>query len=97
MLQAPVIVTDSSLKTAAAAEAIAIPKTALLEEFGSHYVFVDNHDGWEKRYVKIDGTDGKLVRIIDGLRAGEHVATKNVSRIKLSQMSGHLPEHAHVH
>lgn len=85
------------LKTTATAESIAIPKSALLEEFGSHYVFVDNETGWEKRYVKTDGTDGKLVRIVDGLKAGEHIATKNVSRIKLTLMSGQLPEHAHVH
>lgn len=85
------------LKTAATAQAIAIPQSALLEEFGSHYVFVDNHTGWEKRYVKLDGTDGKLIRIVDGLKVGEHIATKNVSRIKLAQMSGQLPEAAHVH
>ena len=85
------------LKTTATAESIAIPNSALLEEFGSHYVFVDNEAGWEKRYVKIDGTDGKLVRIVDGLKVGEHIATKNVSRIKLTLMSGQLPEHAHVH
>lgn len=85
------------LKTASAAQSIAIPQSALLEEYGSHYVYVDNHDGFEKRYVTIDGTDGNLVRITQGLKAGEHIATKNVSRIKLSQMSGQLPEHAHVH
>ncbi len=85
------------LKSAAGSEAIAIPQTALLEEFGNHYVFIDNHDGWEKRYVKLGGTDGMLVGITDGLKAGEHVATKNVSRIKLTQMAGQLPEHAHVH
>lgn len=85
------------LQTAAVAQSIAIPKTALLEEFGSFYVFIDNHEGWEKRYVTPDGTDGKLVRIAHGLSVGEHVATRNVSRIRLSQMSGQLPEHAHVH
>ncbi len=85
------------LKTATTAESIAIPKSAVMEEFGSYYVFVDNHDDWEKRYIKIDGTDGVLVRVAEGLMVGEHVATKNVSRIKLSQMSGQLPEHAHVH
>ncbi|MFP4557535.1 MAG: efflux RND transporter periplasmic adaptor subunit [Bacteroidales bacterium] len=85
------------LKTAAIAEAIAIPKSAVMEEFGSHFVFVDNHDGWEKRYIEIGGTDGDLVKVTQGLKVGEHVATKNVSRIKLSQMTGQLPEHAHVH
>ncbi len=85
------------LKAASGAQSIAIPQSALLEEYGSHYVYVDNHDGFEKRYVTIDGTDGNLVRITQGLKAGEHIATKNVSRIKLSQMSGQLPEHAHVH
>jgi len=85
------------LKTAASAEAIAIPKTAIMEEFGNHFVFIDNHETWEKRYVEINGTDGNLVRITQGLKVGEHVATKNVSKIKLSQMTGQLPEHAHVH
>lgn len=85
------------LKSATETNSIAIPKTALLEEFGNYYVFVESHEGWEKRYVQIDGTDGKLVRIAHGLKVGEHVATANVSRIKLSQMSGQLPEHAHVH
>ncbi|MDX9768940.1 MAG: efflux RND transporter periplasmic adaptor subunit [Tenuifilaceae bacterium] len=85
------------LKSATETNSIAIPKTALLEEFGNYYVFVESHEGWEKRYVHIDGTDGKMVRIAQGLKVGDHVATANVSRIKLSQMSGQLPEHAHVH
>ncbi|HPF94256.1 MAG TPA: HlyD family efflux transporter periplasmic adaptor subunit, partial [Tenuifilaceae bacterium] len=85
------------LKSATEANSIAIPKEALLEEFGNYYVYIDDHEGWEKRYVQIDGTDGKLVRIAHGLKVGDHVATANVSRIKLSQMSGQLPEHAHVH
>lgn len=85
------------LKAASAAQSIAIPQSALLEEYGSHYVYVDNHDGFEKRYVTLGGNDGHLVQITQGLNVGEHVATQNVSRIKLSQMSGQLPEHAHVH
>lgn len=85
------------LKSPSAAETIAIPISAVMEEFGNHIVYIDNHEGWEKRYIKIDGTDGRRVKVIDGLNVGDHIATKNVSRIKLSQMSGQLPEHAHVH
>ena len=88
---------DIYLKTETNANSIAIPKTAIMEEFGNYYVFVDGHEKWEKRYVTIDGTDGELTRITEGLEIGEMIATKNVSRIKLSLMSGDLPAHAHAH
>lgn len=88
---------DIYLKTKTDANSIAVPKTAIMEEFGNYYVYVDGHEEWEKRYVTIDGTDGELTRITDGLSIGELIATKNVSRIKLSLMSGDLPAHAHAH
>lgn len=88
---------DIYLKTKTDANSVAIPKTAIMEEFGNYYVYVDCHEEWEKRYVTIDGTDGELTKITDGLAIGELIATKNVSRIKLSLMSGDLPAHAHAH
>ena len=88
---------DIYLKTKTDANSLAIPRTAIMEEFGNYYVYIDCHEEWEKRYVTIGGTDGELTKITDGLAIGEMVATKNVSRIKLSLMSGDLPAHAHAH
>ena len=79
-------------------EAIVIPKTAILEEYGKYFVYVQiSGDKFEKRYIKIGGNDGKNARIISGLAFSERVVTKGAFEIKLSAMSGSLPAHAHNH
>ncbi|NOT36552.1 MAG: efflux RND transporter periplasmic adaptor subunit [Saprospiraceae bacterium] len=75
-----------------------IPYSAILEEMGTFYVYVQlDGEAFEKRQVKIGATDGIHVEILSGLREGERVVSKGAYQIKLSSASGSLPTHSHEH
>lgn len=77
---------------------VVIPKTALLEEQGHYYVFVEKqHDEFEKRLVVTGADDGNSVLIQSGLDAGETIVTEGVYQVKLANMSNELPAHNHSH
>ncbi len=78
-------------------EALVIPKSAILEELNRYYVYIWNGHEFEKQYISISGTNGKMVSIASGLMPNQKVATKDVYRIRLSHMSGAMPEQAHSH
>lgn len=87
------------LKTTTSSEALTIPNSALLEEQGIYSVFVQvTPEMFEKREVKIGGTDGLRTEIISGLSANERVVTRGAMQVKLAQSTGALDPHAgHVH
>ncbi|MBR6648521.1 MAG: efflux RND transporter periplasmic adaptor subunit [Bacteroidaceae bacterium] len=76
-----------------------VPRTALVEEMGNYFVFVQQcSDSFEKREVKIGNSDGKCTQILSGLNKGENVVTQGAVSLKLSQSTGALDPHAgHVH
>lgn len=78
---------------------VAVPRTALVEEMGNFFVFVQNSPvSFEKRSVTVGVTDGVNVRITSGIAAGERVVTKGAISLKLSQGAAALDPHAgHVH
>ena len=79
--------------------AVAVPRTALVEEMGNMFVFVQNNPvSFEKRAVKVGATDGCYVQLLDGVAAGERVVSKGGVILKLSQGAAALDPHAgHVH
>jgi RND family efflux transporter MFP subunit len=87
------------LKTANATQAVTIPNTALLEEQGAFFVFVQvNPELFEKREVKPGATDGIRIEIKDGLEVQERIVTKGAIFLKLAQATGTLDAHSgHVH
>ena len=80
-------------------ESITVPRTALVEEMGKFFVFVQHTPVmFEKRLVAIGTSDGKDVRLLSGVEAGERVVTKGAVSLKLAQGAGALDPHAgHVH
>ena len=78
---------------------VSVPRTAIVEEMGVFFVFVQNSPiSFEKRSVGIGASDGLSVRITKGLHAGERVVTKGAVALKLSQGAEALDPHAgHVH
>lgn len=78
---------------------VVVPRTALVEEMGAFFVFVQNSPvSFEKRSVEVGTTDGASVKILKGVTAGERVVTKGAVALKLSQGAGALDPHAgHVH
>lgn len=86
------------LKTTRIPDALVIPVTALIEEQGIFYVYVQTSgEGFEKREVSITGSDGILVQVLSGIEEGERVVTKGAYQIKLASMSGTMPVHGHEH
>ncbi len=87
------------LKTTTNSEALTIPNSALLEEQGIYSVFVQvTPEMFEKREVKIGGTDGLLTEVISGLSADDRIVTEGAMQVKLAQSTGALDPHAgHVH
>jgi len=80
-------------------EGIMVPNSALVEEMGTYFVFVQvKHELFEKRAVVVGVSDGLNTQIVSGLESGETVVTKGAIYIKLAQGSGKLDPHAgHVH
>lgn len=78
---------------------IAVPRTALVEEMGNFFVFVQNNPvSFEKRAVETGCTDGMRVKITKGVHAGERIVTNGAVALKLSQGAAALDPHAgHVH
>jgi len=87
------------LKTLTNTQALTVPNTALLEEQGSFYVYVQlTPELFEKREVKLGATDGMRSELLNGVAATERVVTSGAILIKLSQAAGKLDAHAgHVH
>ena len=86
------------LKTAPIVNALVVPSSALMEEQGSYYVYVQTGgESFEKREVELGANDGRHVQLLSGVQKGERVVTEGAYDIKLSSMSGELPAHGHEH
>ncbi|MCB0518664.1 MAG: efflux RND transporter periplasmic adaptor subunit [Lewinellaceae bacterium] len=78
--------------------ALVIPTSALLEEQGIFYAYVQTEgESFQKRELKIGASDGMNVQVLSGIAEGERVVTKGAYQIKLSTASGTLPAHGHEH
>lgn len=86
------------LKTVPIYNALVIPASALVEEQGIFYVYVQTEgESFQKRELKLGANDGEKVQVLSGVNEGERVLTKGAYQIKLSQASGALPAHGHEH
>jgi len=86
------------LKSESTRKVLSIKKSAVLEDQGIHFVFVQTEgESYEKRFVTIGADNGKEVEILTGLNAGERVVSKGAYFVKLASMAGALPAHGHEH
>ncbi len=87
------------LKTITNTLALTIPTSALLEDQGTYFVYVQvTPELFEKREVRIGSTDGVRTEIQKGLISSERVVTIGAILIKLAQATGTLDAHSgHVH
>ncbi len=79
--------------------ALTIPNSALIEEQGLFFVYVQiNPTLFEKREVTTGTTDGISTEVLAGLDDDERVVTRGAMLVKLAQATGGLDPHAgHVH
>ena len=83
------------LKTITNNKALTISNDALLEEQGIYFVFVQiTPELFEKREVKIAGTDGLKTEILKGITPQERIVTKGAISVKLAQATGTLDAHS---
>lgn len=87
------------LKTGQGSTALTVPNTALMEEQGVFFVFIQVHpELFEKREVLIGGTDGIRTEIRKGINPDERIVSRGAIYIKLAQATGTLDAHSgHVH
>lgn len=86
------------LKTVPLYNVLVMPVTALVEEQGVFYVYVQTEgESFQKREVKLGANDGQQVQVLSGVAEGERVVIKGAYQIKLSTASGALPAHGHEH
>jgi membrane fusion protein, heavy metal efflux system len=86
------------IKTNTVSNALVIPTSALMEEQGNYYCYVQTGgERFEKRELLLGGNDGKQVQVLSGLDEGERVVIKGAYNIKLSTASGTMPAHGHQH
>lgn len=78
---------------------ISIPKTALTEEQGLHYVYIKvkgEKDAYIKREVTTGQDNGQRIEIIQGLHDGDTIVTQGAYQIKLASIQTAIP-HGHSH
>lgn len=79
-------------------QALTVPNTAIIEEMGAHFVFVQiTPEYFEKRSVSIGRTDGFRTEVTAGLATAERVVSRGAILVKLSQVTGALDTHGHAH
>lgn len=80
------------------ANALVIPKSALMQDYSSHYVYVQTGgESFEKREVKLGIDDGVNIQVLSGVEEGEWIVTKGAYQIKMASMSSSIPAHGHSH
>ncbi len=86
------------LKTGEAAEALAVPKPAVLLEENRSVVYVQlGGETFGRRLVKTGVEDQNWVQILDGLEKGERIVTVGAYNVALAARSTEVPKHGHVH
>lgn len=94
----PGSITEVFLKSVVIPDALLIPVEALMEEMGTHFVYIQSGgETFLKQEVQLGGNDGKMVQVLSGLQEGDRVVTKGAYSIKLATSSGAIPEHGHTH
>ncbi len=90
--------TEVYIKTKPLQNQIVVPKSAIIEEQGKYFVYVQTGgESYVKRYIDIMAFDGNNYAVKSGIDIGERVVTKGAYYIRLASMAGSLPLHGHTH
>lgn len=85
------------LLTGVREDVISVPESALTEEQGEFFVYVQvDEDGYEKTRVTLGSRNGEAVEILSGLSGGERLVTEGAYQVKLAAASV-IPGHSHEH
>ncbi len=77
---------------------ISLPRTALTEEQGNYFVYLQlDEEGYQKQEVTVGADNGQSIQILKGVKAGDRVVTEGAYQVKLASVSNALPAHSHEH
>ena len=77
---------------------ISVPRTALTEEQGIYFVYLQlDEEGYLKQEVTIGADNGQSVQILTGVKAGDRVVTEGAYQVRLASASNAIPAHSHEH
>lgn len=77
---------------------LSLPTSALTEEQGVYYVYVQekkHEHSYHKQEVQLGATDGQYTEITKGLNGGERVVVRGAINVKLAAASNAIPAHNH--
>ena len=77
---------------------ISLPRTALTEEQGLFFVYLQlDEEGYKKQEVTLGADNGQSVQILTGVKAGDPVVVSGAYQVKLASASNAIPAHRHEH
>jgi RND family efflux transporter MFP subunit len=89
---------DVAILTRRSGSQLAVPVGAVVEDGARPVLYVQTGgEAFEKRPISTGITDRGWIAVTAGLREGERVVTLGAYPIKLSSMTGAIPEHGHPH
>lgn len=95
---APGSFVETYLLTAPRKGVVSVPVSALTDEQGLNFVYVQTDPScYERREVAVGQTDGERVEIKSGLKGGEKVVVKGATQVRLASASNTIPGHTHNH
>ncbi|MEN8202084.1 MAG: efflux RND transporter periplasmic adaptor subunit [Bacteroidota bacterium] len=90
--------TEIYLKTTTRDSCLVLPETALTEEQGEFYAYIQQTgESYSKIAVTTGSHDGKFVEITAGLNPGDRVVTEGVMLLKAASMESSVVGHGHSH
>lgn len=79
-------------------QTVSLPRTAIIEEQGSFFVYQQVHDDcYQKKRVTLGGDNGERIQILSGIHAGDRIAMKGAYQVKLAGATNAIPAHSHEH
>ena len=77
---------------------ISLPRTALTEEQGLYFVYLQlDEEGYKKQEVTLGADNGQSVQILTGVKAGDPVVVNGAYQVNLASSSNAIPAHSHEH
>ena len=79
-------------------DVMVLPKTAITEEQGVNFVYLQvDAEGYKKQEVKLGADNGREVQVLSGVHAGDKVVVEGAYHVKLASASNAIPAHTHEH
>ena len=79
-------------------DVMVLPKTAITEEQGVNFVYLQvDAEGYKKQEVKLGADNGREGQVLSGVHAGDKVVVEGAYHVKLASASNAIPAHTHEH